>query len=124
MKHLNQFSPEDDHDIQSNTHSNLPFFSLKVITEATGNFGDDNKLGQGGFGSVYKVTQTRPCMSYCSEKCLFCLYFSFHRILKKNDEKIVEWVSRVINISGVPSQWTRDSGEKIVRTFRSRDRRV
>ncbi|KAK7368925.1 hypothetical protein VNO80_10958 [Phaseolus coccineus] len=28
--------------------------SLKVITEATRNFGDENMLGQGGFGSVYK----------------------------------------------------------------------
>ncbi|XP_047149355.1 G-type lectin S-receptor-like serine/threonine-protein kinase RKS1 [Vigna umbellata] len=53
-QHLNQFSPEDDHDIPSNAHPNLPFFSLKVIMEATRNFGDENKLGQGGFGSVYK----------------------------------------------------------------------
>ncbi|CAJ1936282.1 unnamed protein product [Sphenostylis stenocarpa] len=53
MQHL-KFSPGDDNDIQSNTHPNLPFFSLKVIMEATRNFGDENKLGQGGFGSVYK----------------------------------------------------------------------
>jgi len=73
MQHLNQFSPEDVHDIPSNTHPNLPFFSLKVIMEATRNFGDENKLGQGGFGSVYKVTQTLPCVnSYC-EKWLLCL---------------------------------------------------
>lgn len=82
-QHLNQFSPEDDHDIPSNTHPNLPFFSLKVIVEATRNFGDENKLGQGGFGSVYKVTQTQSCMSNCSEKCFYV--FSFLSI-----EKIVE----------------------------------
>jgi len=40
---------------QSNTHSNLPFFSFKTIITATTNFSHENKLGQGGFGSVYKV---------------------------------------------------------------------
>ncbi|XP_065877262.1 G-type lectin S-receptor-like serine/threonine-protein kinase RKS1 isoform X2 [Euphorbia lathyris] len=34
--------------------SNLPFFHLSSITTATNNFSDDNKLGKGGFGSVYK----------------------------------------------------------------------
>jgi len=82
-QHLNQLYPGDDNNIQSSTHPNLPFFSLKVIIEAARNFGDDNKLGQGGFGSVYKVTQTLPSMSYCSEKCLFCLYFSFNRTVEK-----------------------------------------
>ncbi|XP_065877258.1 G-type lectin S-receptor-like serine/threonine-protein kinase At1g11410 [Euphorbia lathyris] len=32
----------------------LPFFHLNDIAEATNNFSDDNKLGEGGFGSVYK----------------------------------------------------------------------
>ena len=73
MQHLNQLSPGHDNDIQSCTHRNLPFFSLKVIMEAVRNFGDENKLGQGGFGSVYKVTHTPSCMSNYCEKCLLCL---------------------------------------------------
>lgn len=33
----------------------LPFFSLASITAATDNFSGENKLGEGGFGPVYKV---------------------------------------------------------------------
>ncbi|XP_056163540.1 putative inactive G-type lectin S-receptor-like serine/threonine-protein kinase SRK [Syzygium oleosum] len=34
----------------------LPLFDLTTIVSATNNFSDDNKLGEGGFGAVYKVT--------------------------------------------------------------------
>lgn len=30
-------------------------FDLSTLTIATKNFSDDNKLGEGGFGQVYKV---------------------------------------------------------------------
>ena len=33
----------------------VPFFDLKDILAATDNFLDSHKLGQGGFGPVYKV---------------------------------------------------------------------
>ena len=33
----------------------LQFFDFETILSATNNFGDDCKLGQGGFGPVYKV---------------------------------------------------------------------
>lgn len=32
-------------------------FDLPTIREATDNFSDENKLGKGGFGTVYKVIQ-------------------------------------------------------------------
>ncbi|OMO64964.1 S-locus glycoprotein [Corchorus olitorius] len=42
-------------DIDESTRgSDLPFFELSLIASATNNFSVDNKLGQGGFGSVYK----------------------------------------------------------------------
>jgi len=33
----------------------LPLFDLVAIEEATNNFSIENKLGEGGFGPVYKV---------------------------------------------------------------------
>ncbi|CAJ2670542.1 unnamed protein product [Trifolium pratense] len=54
LQQSNQDSSEEEIGGQSNTHSSLPFFSLKTIITATRNFSQENKLGQGGFGSVYK----------------------------------------------------------------------
>ncbi|XVF27764.1 hypothetical protein REPUB_Repub14bG0136900 [Reevesia pubescens] len=39
---------------ESRRNGDLPFFDLGTIAAATDNFSSDNKLGQGGFGSVYK----------------------------------------------------------------------
>lgn len=51
------------------TTQDLPFMEFSVIKAATDNFSDSHKLGQGGFGSVYKV------LSYC-----LLMYF-FHLIV-------------------------------------------
>jgi hypothetical protein len=34
----------------------FPVFDLTIILNATHNFSNDNKLGEGGFGPVYRVT--------------------------------------------------------------------
>ncbi|KAG5234836.1 G-type lectin S-receptor serine/threonine-protein kinase [Salix suchowensis] len=39
---------------EGRTNSDLPLFDLSAIAAATDNFSDANKLGEGGFGSVYK----------------------------------------------------------------------
>jgi hypothetical protein len=36
----------------------LPFVSFGDVITATNNFSEANMLGQGGFGKVYKVTET------------------------------------------------------------------
>ncbi|KAK6915440.1 Serine-threonine/tyrosine-protein kinase, catalytic domain [Dillenia turbinata] len=42
---------------EGNSHVDLPIYDLRTIIEATNNFSSTNKLGQGGFGSVYKGQQ-------------------------------------------------------------------
>ncbi|CAJ1936280.1 unnamed protein product [Sphenostylis stenocarpa] len=56
-KYSFRLSLEDSTDLQEfsiKKNSDLPFFDLSSIAAATDNFSDSNKLGQGGFGSVYK----------------------------------------------------------------------
>lgn len=40
---------------QQGTGTELTYFSFSSVVAATDNFSDENKLGQGGFGHVYKV---------------------------------------------------------------------
>ncbi|CAL5213473.1 unnamed protein product [Lathyrus oleraceus] len=54
MQQLNQDSSGEENGAQITTYPNLPFFNFKTIMTATRNCGHENKLGQGGFGSVYK----------------------------------------------------------------------
>ena len=42
----------------------LPFYSLATIAIATNKFSSNNKLGEGGFGLVYKVTLIDQFASY------------------------------------------------------------
>ncbi|XP_030971126.1 G-type lectin S-receptor-like serine/threonine-protein kinase RKS1 [Quercus lobata] len=45
----------EGHELEdSSTHPDLPIFDLSCIVAATENFSPTNKLGQGGFGSVFK----------------------------------------------------------------------
>ncbi|PNX73483.1 G-type lectin S-receptor-like serine/threonine-kinase [Trifolium pratense] len=64
MRQLNQDSSEEENGTQSSTHPNLPFFSFKMIMTATRNCGHENKLGQGGFGSVYKLNSDQNQRSW------------------------------------------------------------
>lgn len=43
---------------QEEEDAELPFLDLEAIAEATSGFSDENKLGQGGFGPVYKVNNS------------------------------------------------------------------
>ena len=39
----------------------LWIFDFNIISKATDNFSNDNKLGEGGFGPVYKVITLQIC---------------------------------------------------------------
>lgn len=58
MKHDDSKIPLTWHD--GEMKQDLAFFDLNSIVVATDNFSISNKLGEGGFGSVYKVA-TYPC---------------------------------------------------------------
>ena len=42
----------------------IPVFDLSVIMKATNNFSIDKKIGEGGFGPVYKVYLVPLILSY------------------------------------------------------------
>ena len=47
---------ELDHSREDNIEGiKVPFFEFESLLAATDNFSDANKLGEGGFGPVYKV---------------------------------------------------------------------
>lgn len=48
----------------------FPFIEMKIIEEATDNFADLNKLGEGGFGPVFKVNVGCSCSKQTNDKVL------------------------------------------------------
>lgn len=50
-----EVSPNSNEFDESRTNSDLPIFDLLTIAKATDDFSFNNKLGKGGFGTVYKV---------------------------------------------------------------------
>lgn len=48
-------SSKRDYSAEKTDDLELPLFDFETIVRATDNFTDYNKLGQGGFGIVYKV---------------------------------------------------------------------
>lgn len=55
-----EFSEAAESGGEGGNDAELPLFSFDTMANATSNFSDSNKLGEGGFGHVYKVSQT--CM--------------------------------------------------------------
>jgi len=57
-------------DIEGN-NPEFTFYEFSQVLEATNNFSVENKLGQGGFGPVYKVGKIRTGVH--REKLRFCI---------------------------------------------------
>ena len=63
---LSNISEKTENDQIQNIDLELPLFELATIVSATNNFSINKKLGQGGFGPVYKVN-----LKLASQKYLF-----------------------------------------------------
>ena len=53
-------------------------FTLRQLRAATNNFDSANKIGEGGFGSVYKVCHLMKSHAY-NPHCIDCRTFSLDR---------------------------------------------
>jgi hypothetical protein len=59
-------------------------FSYGELRTATENFSSNNLLGEGGYGSVYKVSSSiiridvNLLHSFMSERNIFCAFFSYY----------------------------------------------
>ncbi|CAA7409043.1 unnamed protein product [Spirodela intermedia] len=47
---------ENPREIADGDDSDLPFFDFRTVASGTKKISDDNKIGEGGFGTVYKGT--------------------------------------------------------------------
>ena len=55
LPNANHDSLKDEDNVETRTQPNVPFFNFKTIMATTNNFALENKIGQRGFGSIYKV---------------------------------------------------------------------
>lgn len=58
--HITGFAMNSSFDLNNDPEEDLdlPLFDFPTIANATNDFSEKSKLGEGGFGSVYKVTLT------------------------------------------------------------------
>ena len=77
----------------------LPLLSFSCMATATNNFSDENKLGEGGFGPVYKVIPYRMT----SKK--WFLFFDFS-VKNVNDKRNFHFVNEVFNKDLIHSLFT------------------
>ena len=92
---LSNISEKTENDQIQNIDLELPLFELATIVSATNNFSINKKLGQGGFGPVYKVN-----LKLDSQKYLFYLvtkftYMAWQGTLVDGQEIAVKRLSKI-----------------------------
>jgi hypothetical protein len=63
------------HDRDQDNSGEMHYFNLSTMLAATNNFSDANKLGEGGFGPVYKVKRLTSFFVTCifGNYCIICI---------------------------------------------------
>ena len=78
--------------------SDLRIFSYKCIMSATNSFSLENKLGEGGFGLVYKVRSTKlfdeRCFDWIFQHCVMTYWFFHQGIFSQGQEIAIKRLSR------------------------------
>ena len=78
-------------------NSNLPLFDLRTIIAATDNFSIANKLGQGGFGPVYKVVSLNESQNLHNLISSMLMHHKFHheclQVLIEYEFVVCDWAS-------------------------------
>ena len=78
-------------------NSNLPLFDLRTINAATDNFSIANKLGQGGFGLVYKVVSLNESQNLHNLISSVFMHHEFHheclQVLIEYEFVVYNWAS-------------------------------
>lgn len=62
----------DGHHVEEGTSTDSLLINLSILKSATRNFSDANKLGQGGFGPVYKVLNDYIITTYAA---IYAMYY-------------------------------------------------
>ncbi|KAH9802963.1 G-type lectin S-receptor-like serine/threonine-protein kinase [Citrus sinensis] len=88
-KRANEFCKGDKTGSRKSRDSLLPFFSLASVSAATNNFGVENKLGEGGFGPVYKQGENVLIYEYLPNKSLDSFLFDTTK------EGLLGWGARI-----------------------------
>ncbi|CAL5010861.1 unnamed protein product [Urochloa decumbens] len=75
--------------------SEFTIYDFSQVLEATGNFSEENKLGQGGFGPVYKGQEKILIYEYLPNKSLDFFIFDEAR------RALIDWNKRLAIIDGI-----------------------
>ncbi|KAK3023887.1 hypothetical protein RJ639_042903, partial [Escallonia herrerae] len=80
---------KDHVNARPNEDLELPLFGFSTVANATNNFAINNKLGEGGFGSVYKFPR------------IFSKAKAIKYILDDKNVKLLDWPKRLCIINGI-----------------------